>query len=86
MSAACGANVVFGGTSTFTATVTPSTIGISDYRWDFFDSDNSGTYALVLHGSPQSHTWTSRGIKTIQLTVIPTSGPSKSTSCQLEVN
>jgi PKD repeat protein len=86
VSASCGQNVTFGATSTFTATVTPSTVGISDYIWDFFDSDNSGTSRIVLHGSPQTHTWTSRGIKTVQLTVVPTSAPQKSTSCQVEVN
>ncbi len=87
VSASCGGNVAFGGTSTFTATVAPASVGISDYVWDFFDSEaGGGTSHIVLHGSPQTHTWTSRGIKTVQLTAVPTNGASKSTSCQLEVN
>jgi hypothetical protein len=87
ISASCGGNVAFGSTSTFTATVNPASLSISDYIWDFFDSDLSGASShVVLHGSPQSYTWQSRGTKTVQLAVVPTFGGSKTTTCSLEVN
>jgi hypothetical protein len=79
VSAACGGNVTFGSTSTLTGTVTPAGMSINDFIWDFGDE---GTQ----HGNPTTHTFQSRGTKTVKFTVVPTKGSSKSATCQLEVN
>jgi hypothetical protein len=79
VSAGCSANVAFGGTSTFTATVSPTGMSLNDFIWDF---GSEGTQ----HGNPTTHTFQSKGTKVVKLTVVPTKGSSKSSSCQLEVN
>jgi hypothetical protein len=79
---ACGGNVAFGATSTFTATVTPAGVSISDFAWQI----GGETGAPVLHGSTATYTWQSRGTKSATLTVFPTKGPTKTRVCQLEVN
>lgn len=78
VSAGCSANVVFGGTSTFTATVTPTGMSLNDFIWDFGSEG-------VQHGNPTTHTFQSKGTKVVKLTVVPTKGSSKSATCTLEV-
>ncbi len=81
--AACGGNVVFSGTSTLTATVTPSTVQVAQYLWTIPESD----HVNALQGGPQiQYTWQSRGTHVVTLTVVPTNGPSASATCSLEVS
>jgi len=76
----CPPNVTFGSSSTFSLSVTPAGVSISGIFWNF--GDEGGTQ----QGSPLTHTWQSRGTKTVTWSVIPTRGPSKGGVCQLEVN
>jgi hypothetical protein len=78
----CGGNVTFGATTSFTSTVTPTGVSISDFTWQI----GGETGSPVLHGSQATYTWQSRGTKSATLTVFPLKGPTKTRVCQLEVN
>ncbi len=79
VSASCGNNVQFGGTSTVTANVTPAT-SITRYTWNFGPGEGP-----VQYGNPTQHAWESRGTKTVTVTATPLEGPSQSANCQLIV-
>ena len=46
----------------------------------------NGQVTFSQQGNPLTHTWQSRGTKTVSWTVQPTKGPSQSGVCQLEVS
>jgi len=71
----------FGTPSTATATVTPNTVAVQSYIFDFGD----GTI-LPSPGAAVTHVYQSRGTKTIKVTVVPVKGPSQSAVTQLEIS
>jgi hypothetical protein len=75
----CGPNVVFGGTSTLSVTITPSGLSLQDVQWNFSGEKTVST------GTQTTYTWQSRGTKTVTATVRPTNAPQKTRQCTLEV-
>jgi len=71
----------FGTPSTVTATVTPNTVAVQSYIFDFGD----GTI-LPSPGPAVTHVYQSRGTKTIKVTVVPVKGPAQSAVTQIEIS
>jgi adhesin/invasin len=74
-------NAVFGATSTFTAAVSPTGVSISGYIFDFGDGTIQTTSSPSI-----THTFQSRGTKTVKVTVVPTKGPAHEAVVQLEIS
>lgn len=69
---------------TFTATVTPNTVLVEEYFWDFGDGTTRTT-----DGPATSHTYTAASsgqTRTVTVTVIPVKGRSRSNSTQVRVS
>ena len=74
------ATVTFGGTVLFSVTVTPATSAIQSYRW------NLGEGAAFTTDSPQqSWVYSSRGTKSIEITVTPVKGSPRTIRLQVNV-
>ena len=68
---------------TFTATVTPNTVNVEEYFWDFGDGATRRT-----DGPATSHTYTTASsgqTRTVTVTVVPVKGRSRSNSTQVRV-
>jgi hypothetical protein len=78
----CGPNVAFGGTSTLSVTINPSSLVAQDVVWNFGSGERNG----VVSGTQTTYTWQTRGTKIVSAQVRPGFAPSKTRQCTLEVN
>jgi PKD repeat protein len=65
----------------FSVTGLPPTVPIKHFVWDFGD----GSSSEPTTSSSTTHIYSSTGIKTIRVTVVPLNGPPRSTSIQILV-
>ncbi len=67
------ASPTVGSSTTFTATVTPNTTNVREYRWDFGDGDTRTT-----NGPTVSKVYATPGQRRVRVTVVPVTGNSRS--------
>jgi hypothetical protein len=71
------ANGAVNSTFTFTATVTPNTVNVFEYRWDF---DGNGTDDRQTDGPVTTFSYSSSGTRQVRVTVVPVIGRSRTNS------
>jgi adhesin/invasin len=71
-----------GSSVSFTASVTPNTVNVDHYLWNFGD----GSPVRRTDGPTTSYTFTSTGNRTVTVTVVPVIGDARSNSTEVRVN
>jgi PKD repeat protein len=71
---------ISGRTATFTATVSPATLAVQHFIWDFGDGN-----VRTTPGPVTSQTYGAPGTYTVNLTMVPVSGPPRSTQTSIVI-
>ena len=77
-SLSCSGNAPLGSQSTFTTTF-PTGMSISNFIYQFSDEQTRSGGATI------SHTFQTKGTKLVTVTVVPTKGPTRQSSCSLDI-
>nr|MBA3948482.1 Ig-like domain-containing protein [Acidobacteriota bacterium] len=72
--------------TTFTATTTPNTTNVQEYRWTFRDEPAGTTQTRVTQGPTVSYAFPTSGTKTVIVTVVPVTGNSRSNQMTVVVS